>query len=403
MDIIILALARWDGPYSSTTFSLAKEFSKNHRVFYIENPLTLKYVISNALTTEVKKRILPLLFGRRKYKKLDIPHSELTVVTPPVTLPVNFLPKGKLYNRLSAFNDLLLGNVLINLLNDYSLKKYLFINVFNPFYTRRIPRLFKPQLFIYITVDDIANSKHIAKHGPYLETEMVRKADVVFCTSRELKRIKEKTSEHVHLLPNAADIGLFKINQAQQPDRPLDISSVNNPIVVYTGNIDHRLDIDLVEHLLRSCSGYSFLMIGPVSLDHKLVSKLKHYPNILFTGKKLLAELPAYLNFADCAIIPFKCNILTRSIYPLKINEYLAAGKPVVSTPFSEDIQDFKEVIHLAKNADEFSDHIKFIIENNLGKNTERINKRIAFVEKNNWEERVNLFWQITSSYLNRK
>lgn len=403
MDVIIFALARWDGPYSSTTFSLAKEFSKNHRVFYVENPLTLKYVIRNAFTPEVRKRILPLFFGKRRYKRLDIPNSELTVVTPPVTLPVNFLPKGKLYNLLSAVNDLLVGRVLTGLIKDYAMREYLFIDVFNPFYARRIPRLFKPKLFVYITVDDIANSKHISKHGPYLEAEMARKADVVFCTSRELKAIMGKMTRHVHLLPNAADVELFKTGQTQPPNRPHDITSVKEPIVVYTGHIDHRLDTDLLEYLLQSCPDYHFLMIGPVSLASALVAKLKSYPNTLFIGKKLLTELPTYLSYAECAIIPFKCNTLTRSIYPLKINEYLAAGKPVVSTAFSEDIQDFDEVIHLANSADEFAGNIKYIIENNLSRNEGLVNKRIGFVEKNTWEERANLFWQISSSYLKPK
>lgn len=403
MNIIILALARWDGPYSSTAFSLAKEFAKNHTVFYIENPLTLKYVIKNALKNEVRKRLSALFFLKKKYKKLDIATSELTIVTPPVVLPVNFLPKGKLYNRLSAFNDIVFGKALIRLINDYSMSDYIYINIFNPFYTRKVQLLFKPKLFIYMTVDDIANSAYISKHGPYLETEMIGNADVVLCTSRELKKLKEKTSKHVYLLPNAADINLFKESQNPNLNKPSDIKNILKPIVVYTGNIDKRVDLDLLESLLQSCTEYCFLLIGPISIDNESWKKLASYPNILFTGKKLLTDLPAYLKFASCAIIPFKCNTLTKSIYPLKINEYLAAGNHVVSTAFSEDIQDFKEVIHLANDAIGFSNAIKLSIENDLISNDGQRDKRIRFVEKNSWEERANLFWQIISPYISLK
>src|SRR5690606_14309333 len=109
------------------------------------------------------------------------------------------------------------------------------------------------------------------------------------------------------------------------------------PIVIYTGHTDWRMDLDLMIEVIQKSSELQFLFVGPVSLPEERLSQLESFQNVLFVGTKHLKELPAYLYSSACAIIPYKRNELTRSIYPLKINEYLATGIPVVATPFSPD------------------------------------------------------------------
>src|SRR5690606_17805391 len=92
-----------------------------------------------------------------------------------------------------------------------------------------------------------------------------------------------------------------------------------------------------------------------------------------FAGPKPITELPRYLHYMDCTIIPFKCNELTKSIYPLKVNEYLAAGKAVVSTNFSEDIAEFKNIVYLAASHEEFINNIDKAIEEKMSKVDERV------------------------------
>jgi glycosyltransferase involved in cell wall biosynthesis len=102
--------------------------------------------------------------------------------------------------------------------------------------------------------------------------------------------------------------------------------------------------------------------------------------------------LPAYLQHFDCCIIPYKVNKLTASIYPLKINEYLAAGKPVVSTHFSDDIYTFRDHAFIAETHDQFIRMIDVAIEEN--NSTKKI-ARIAAAQANSWEKRVKEFWDI--------
>jgi hypothetical protein len=130
-----------------------------------------------------------------------------------------------------------------------------------------------------------------------------------------------------------------------------------------------------------------------------LYDELTSFNNVIFTGKKDISELPAYLHFVQSTIIPFKCNTLTKSIYPLKVNEYLAAGKPVVSTPFSEDIMAFRGTIEIAWTNEDFSSAITNSIATD---SPDRTHARQCAAEQNTWEARAASFWGVINSYLKK-
>ena len=94
---------------------------------------------------------------------------------------------------------------------------------------------------------------------------------------------------------------------------------------------------------------HTLLLVGPVNSPEPAQIGLDQLLNVLFVGSRPLHELPPLLQYMDVVLIPFQCNTLTESIYPLKINEYLAAGKAVVSSDFSTDIRSFAPLIYLAR------------------------------------------------------
>jgi len=110
--------------------------------------------------------------------------------------------------------------------------------------------------------------------------------------------------------------------------------------------------------------------------------------------------LSQYLQFMDAVIIPFLCNTLTKSIYPLKINEYLSAGRSVVSTNFSEDIATFSNVISVTNNHDEFIFSLKGAIDDN-GEDAIAARQEVALT--NTWEARVNEFWKNTEAFMEKR
>src|SRR5688572_20773037 len=165
MDIVMLALPRWDGPYSSTAFSLARELSRNNRVFYIDNPYTWKDIFTRYKTPQLQRRLKDLLAGRNCITNQTDEGRQLYCVTTPPSLPCNFLPSGDIYDVFSSWNDRIFFRALRRLFRQFAINDFLFVNVYNPFYGRSFPDFFSPRLFGYYSVDNIGRSLYVSKHG----------------------------------------------------------------------------------------------------------------------------------------------------------------------------------------------------------------------------------------------
>ena len=396
-DLVIFSLSRWDAPYSSPSFSLAKEFAKNNRVFYIDHPHSIKDFIRNYNTPAVQSRKDALLWGKNIYTKSDKLPERLTMVTPRLTVPINFLPDGTVYKTMSRYNDKVIFDTVRQIIRDFNVKKFIFFNAFDPYFCRDFPADIKPVKKVYQSMDDLTQVPYTAKHGTRLEAEIIRKYDITLTTSQELRRLKLKHSDQVYLHPNAADFSSFQRALSEKLPRPEELRRAEGKkIIGYTGNIESRIDYQLLKAVIEYHPDKIIAMVGPVTTaEHKTIG-LTEYPNVIMTGSKKIDQLPAYLQYFDCALIPFKKNTLTRSIYPLKINEYLAAGRPVVATDFSEDIQGFKDVIYIGRDPGEFVQLIDQAIQEN---NAERIRARTAIANTNTWTARVEKFWEIVENH----
>jgi teichuronic acid biosynthesis glycosyltransferase TuaH len=384
-QIIYIALARWDGQYASTAFSIAEELSNQQKkVYYIENPLTLKDILLNINKKEITRRLPALFLGIKSTYKIK---ENLTAVTPHVVLPINWMPKGGLYNLSAKFNNIIFKKSIKKIIKREKLDDYIIYNSFNPFYYFNSKSAF-PKFSIYQSVDDISQSDYIKKHGAYLEKKYVQSSDLVLTTSSHLKKKLSQYNQNTHLVANAANVKLFNkaLDQVGNEAKLNSNLEKYRAVIGYVGNICHRINYQMLIKIADKYPEYLLLMVGPVNANNQELQKLKKHDNVFFTGSKKPSELIPYLKKMDCSIIPFLKNELTKSIYPLKINEYLAAGLPVITTNFSEDIKSFKDVIYLSKNEEQFVDHIhKAIAENNK----ELIQKRTAFVATNNWENRA--------------
>jgi teichuronic acid biosynthesis glycosyltransferase TuaH len=396
-DIIMLALPRWDGAYSSTAYSLAKELSRYTRVFYIDNPFTYKDYFASRNAAQIVRRKKALLQGKEIFTSPDAGFPNLIAVTPKLTLPINWLPKGVIYNLLSRWNDKIMMKAIDETIKSYSIKKYAFINSFNPLFGKYFSNRQKPFLNIYHCVDDISKSAYVAKHGTRLENEAVSKADLTLVTSMELKRLKSAHSNAVYYLPNAADVALFQKAVHENLSRPKELERLTQKIICYTGNICHRLDYELLVKIAKTNEDKILLMIGPFANDNYKKAGLDKMENVLFAGRKSIDELPAYLKYSHCCIIPFLCIPLTKSIYPLKINEYLSAGKPVVTTNFSEDITNFGEVAFVSSSHDEFLANITTAIDTDSEK---KVVERVEYSSANSWEYRAKQFFDIITKHV---
>jgi teichuronic acid biosynthesis glycosyltransferase TuaH len=381
-DIIFLSLTRWDGPYASTAYALAKELAKKTRVFYIDNPYTWKDVAKDWGKPDVKKRRNALLFGKDHVQKIS---DQLYFVTPKPVLPINYLPDGMVYQVLSKYNNQIVSTTINKLIDQFGVKRFVLINSFDPFYFPLTLKV-KPLVQAYQSVDNIEESAYVAKHGGRKEKEIAQASDFVFTTSSQLTNKLRPFSKQIECIPNAADILLFSTALTQSYSKPAEWEKIGNKkVILYTGNICHRVDYPLLLHLAKSNPDKVLLMVGPSKDKPYEAVGLQMEPNVLFAGSKKPEELPAYLQHSHAAIIPFLCNKLTASIYPLKINEYLAAGKPVVATPFSEDILAFKDIISLCDTKEAFAKAVSDCIQND---SPELQKARNLVASENTWQQR---------------
>ena len=396
LPIVILSMSRWDGDFSSASWSLAKEFSLTRPVYYVDYPFTIADYIRERHTPQVQKRNDALLRGR--FLPMQIPGQcdGLKYITPPLMLPTNWAkPHSLLYKLLSRWNNHRLFRAVRSALKSDGVEEFIFMNSFNPLYAYERPDLKGMRAYIYQSRDNIrALEPYLQRHGTENELTAIRAADISFATSKELVRKLTTFSGHeVQYLPNAADVGLFTRAFELELPIPLDIKHLPKPIIGYTGNICQRMDYALLQKICSEYSDASVVLVGPKNFYAHTEIDLDSIPNLHFTGAKSIEQLPGYLRHFDVVILPFLINELTKSIYPLKINEYLASGKPVVSTAFSEDMETFGDVVYLADNHDTFLKKIQIALE----KDDISADKRVERAKSNSWKHRVS----IIDSFLN--
>lgn len=387
-----MSLSRWDAPISSPALSLAKELANDHRVFYIEHPFSWKDYLTERKGEQLKRRMDALLRGRNIYASGDGFPPGLRAVTPKLVYSINFLPEGTLYEVFSKRNNAILEGTLRRVIRENGVREFVFINFFDPFFLGTLPADIEPLRYVYQCMDDISQVAYTRKHGVRLEEEIIRKADITLCTSRELARKKSLLSPDVYFHPNAADVHLFQKALREDLPPPRDIPAGGKKLIGFTGSIEYRTDFALLRKVALHHHDKIIFLVGPVMGTEHMQAGLHQLPNVVFAGPRKLDELPAYLKYFDCCIIPYKKNALTASIYPLKINEYLAAGRPVVATGFSEDILSFADVAYIADSHEAFIAEIDKAISED---DATRRDSRNARAQQNSWANRVEEFWRL--------
>jgi UDP-galactopyranose mutase len=172
------------------------------------------------------------------------------------------------------------------------------------------------------------------------ERALLARADVVFTGGHSLYEAKRGRHPNVHAFPSSVDVAHFRRARARLPEPP-DQASIPHPRIGHYAVLDERLDIDLVAAIADARPDWQIVLVGPVvKIDP---ASLPRRPNIHYLGGKRYEELPAYLSGWDAAFMPFALNESTRFISPTKTPEYLAAGKPVVSTPVTDVVRTYGE------------------------------------------------------------
>jgi hypothetical protein len=397
IDIIYFTLFRWKSEFSSISHAFGKELARQGaRVFYIGHPFTYKYLLKSESRNKLNEGISQA-FKLHEEDLKNVPDDFHSMITPLVA-PINWIPPGKLYDYMLHKNEDKIRSAIDQIIEENDIKEYVFINCFNPFFPDIASRKLPPLLNIYQSVDDISQNKYTLRHGYDLEKKIARDADMILVTSTNLKTIMSEYNNNIEILHNAADVHNFTRAYTDTFEKPDEIKHVKGDIIGFTGALDPvRINYGLLADIADTYPDKTLLLVGPYQQDLIEKAGLDKRKNIVLTGSKHISQLPQYVHFMDTLIIPFYCNQLTKSIYPLKINEYLASGRSVISTNFSVDITGFKDVIHLVDSDQAFIDKIPVAIKD---KAPQDIEARINVAKTNTWEKRVEQFWSIIHDQL---
>lgn len=318
-DLVCLSHLRWDFVYQRPQHLMAR-FAQHRRVFYFEEPL---------------------------YETIDTPRLSVTKREDNLYVVVPSLPWGISPEEAIPIQR----RMLARLISDFSIHGPTFW-----YYTAMamaFSRDFEPQRVIYDCMDELSAFRGAPPELLAYERELLARADHVFTGGYSLYEAKRNLHPSVHAFPSSIDARHFARARHPLPE-PLDERGIGSPRLGFYGVIDERADLDLIGEAALLRRDWQFVMVGPVvKIDPDL---LPRGGNIHYLGLKSYAELPAHLAQWDVAMMPFALNESTRFISPTKTPEYLAAGKPVVSTPIRDVVRPYGDegLVHIVDSAAQF-------------------------------------------------
>jgi UDP-galactopyranose mutase len=318
-DLICFSHLRWDFVYQRPQH-LLKRCARERRVFFVEEPV----FDNGSMRLDVSERDPNL--------KVVVPH----------------LPEGL---RSEIAKTAVLHDMIQRLLVENNIHQYL-----SWYYTPMaldFTRNLKPLAVIYDCMDELSAFKGAPTCLALRERELFQMADLVFTGGQTLYEAKRDQHSSVYAFPSSIDREHFMQARAAVED-PADQRDIPHPRLGFFGVVDERFDVALLDEASRLRPDWHFVIIGPVvKIDPDTLPKRE---NIHYLGGKSYQDLPAYISGWDVALLLFAQNESTRFISPTKTPEYLAAGKPVVSTPIRDVVYPYGQMglVRIAKDAREF-------------------------------------------------
>jgi UDP-galactopyranose mutase len=318
-DLVCLSHLRWDFVYQRPQHLMTR-FAEHRRVFFVEEPV----------------------FEAIPAPRMDVSRRSDTVVVVVPSLPWGTSPEEAIPIQKAMLEELF---------EIYSVERPTFW-----YYTAMAMAFtsdFDAHRVVYDCMDELAAFKGAPPEHLAYERDLISRADHVFTGGHSLYEAKKALHPSVHPFPSSIDVDHFRAAREALPV-PADERGIPGPRVGFYGVIDERADLDLIAGIARLRRDWQLIMIGPVvKIDPDLLPRAD---NIHYLGMKSYKDLPAHLANWDLAIMPFALNESTQFISPTKTPEYLAAGKPVVSTPIRDVVQPYGQegLVRIAATLEEF-------------------------------------------------
>jgi len=350
MDLVCFSHLHWNFVYQRPQHLLSR-FATQYRVFYVQefefNDLEDGYTIM-----ESKENVL-----------IVIPHLN------------NGGHSDHLSRQRTVINDLFKAKKILN----YLLWYYTPLSLL---YTDHL----QPVSTVYDCMDELSAFKFANPQLGEAERLLFKKADLVFTGGNNLYDAKKHLHHNIHPFPSSIDKEHFSIARGKLEEME-DQANIPHPRLGFFGVIDERLDIELIEAAANLRPDWQFVIIGPVvKID---AATLPRNTNIHYLGSKTYQELPVYISGWDIALIPFALNESTRFISPTKTPEYLAAGKPVISSAIRDVVYPYGKqgLVHIIEDAAGLVEKAEFELSRvTTPVSTQWLAKVDEFLASNSWD-----------------
>ncbi len=374
-DFLIISTADWNSPIQTNKQYVSREIAKlGNRVLYVESLGVRKIQIKKKDFFRIFKRIINnLLIIKQKEKNIW--------VLSPILFPGATNKKIIFINRVIFNFNLFIAMKFLNFKKEY-------LWTYNPL-TSLYLNIAKFKSSIYHAVDAIEHQPFMPKkHIEKQEIILSKKVDKIFVTSKNIINKLKKHNSNITYFGNVCDYDHFsKALTTNTENIPLDIKCINKPIIGFIGSIsEYKLNYKLIHNVASSLKEINFVFIGPTddSLNHSNLNRIKKLKNVYFLGYRKYKSLPSYCAYFDVAWLPLIHNNYTKSMFPMKFFEYLAAGLPVVAT----DLQSIREFNKLVTITDDIS-KIKISIIKALKNKDFNLKNRLSLAMENTYQKRT--------------
>lgn len=292
-------------------------------------------------------RSRPVLFVEEPIFREGEPGLEIVAVAPGVRVAKPYLPIGGTAfgsQQQTALELLLRAQLERDGWRDFAAWLYTPMAV-------RIAKALHPRTILYDCMDELTGFKDAPAELIEREKELLAAAEAVLTGGPSLYRAKKDRHSFVRCFPSSVDVDHFGRARAGEGGMPSDQPAAK-PVLGYCGVIDERMDTEILERLAATHPEWQIVLLGPVvKIDP---ARLPQAANLHYLGRKEYAELPAYLSGWDVALMPFAIGPATKFISPTKVLEYMAAGRPIVSTPITDVVEPYSEIVYIADGPDAF-------------------------------------------------
>jgi glycosyltransferase involved in cell wall biosynthesis len=231
-------------------------------------------------------------------------------------------------------------------------------------------------------MDELANFKGASPDLKWQEATLLARADVVFTGGWSMFEARRGAHPNLHLFPSGVDVAHFRLTE----DTPVasEIAAIPGPVLGFYGVLDERLDLPLLDQLAADHPEWSIVLVGPVAKIDP--STLPRRPNLHYAGIQPYEKLPSFLKGFDVCLMPFAINGATRYISPTKTLEYMAARKPIVSTPVHDVVAMWSDVVAIADSAQGFSAAIEAALRETPESKAARHAREDAHLKSSHWD-----------------